>query len=116
MLFRFSRKLGLVDNNDLAGTPYYISVAIDRHVTDEAPAASEKEPKDNFGLYVNVPEKIQVTLSHQGKAVKRFETYAGQFGKTECLSGELFGKKLTSRIVLNPVSGSIEKIESDMVK
>ena len=116
LLFRFSRKLGLVDNDDLAGTPYYISVAIDRHVTDEAPAASEKEPKDNFGLYVNVPEKIQVTLSHQGKAVKRFETYAGQFGKTECLSGELFGKKLTSRIVLNPVSGSIEKIESDMVK
>ena len=48
--------------------------------------------------------------------MKRFETYAGQFGKTECLSGELFGKKLTSRIVLNPVSGSIEKIESDMVK
>ena len=112
LLFRFSRKLGMVDADDLAGTPYYIQVAVKKHV-DEAEAGNEKTSKDNLGLYVNLPEKMTVTLVHDGQPLKKIETYAGQFGRVECLSGELFNKKQTSRIVLNPLSGAIEKIESE---
>ena len=113
VLFRFSQKLGLTDSDDLAGSPYYIRVAPDNDLKDEAP--SEKA-KDNFGLCVNIPDKIQIDLEHQGRVVKHFECYAGQFGKTEYLSADLFGKKNTAHITLNPVSGSIEKIESETLK
>ena len=36
---------------------------------------------------------------------------APQFGKVEALSGELFGKKQSSKLVLDPLYGSILSIE-----
>ncbi|MBF1541189.1 MAG: DUF4831 family protein, partial [Prevotella salivae] len=39
------------------------------------------------------------------------ECYATQFGRTEELSSELFGKKMTTRIVLDPVTGNARKLE-----
>ena len=48
-------------------------------------------------LCVNIPDKIQIDLEHQGQVVKHFECYAGQFGKTEYLSADLFGKKNTAK-------------------
>lgn len=114
VLFRFSQHLGITDADDLAGTPYYIMVAPEGNVPEGVPA--EKESKDNFGLCVNIPDKIQVTLTHDSRIVKTYECYAGQFGRTEYLSAELFGKKNTSHILLNPISGSIEKIESETLK
>lgn len=118
VLFRFSKQLGITDADDLAGAPYYIMVTPQGNIpADEAnDKEKEKEAKDNFGLSVNLPDKIQITLTHDGRIVNTYECYAGQFGKTEFLSAELFGKKNTSHIILNPVSGSIEKIESETLK
>lgn len=116
VLFRFSTKLGITDSDDLAGAPYYITITDENNVPEDIPTEKTKEAKDNFGLCVNIPDKIQIELTHKGKTVNRYECYAGQFGKTEYLSSDLFGKKNTSRIILNPVSGNIEKIESEMIK
>ncbi len=116
VLFRFSQYLGITDADDLAGSPYYIVVTPEGNVPEADAGAKEKEAKDNFGLCVNIPDKIQITLSHGGRVDKTYECYAGQCGRTEYLSAELFGKKNTSHIILNPVSGSIEKIESETLK
>lgn len=116
VLFRFSQYLGLTDKDDLGGSPYYIMVTADDNIPKSEGMEMGKEAKDNFGLCVNIPEKIQVTLTHDASVLKTFECYAGQYGRTEYLSAELFGKKNTSHILLNPVSGSIEKIESEALK
>lgn len=117
LFFRFSKKLGLTDTDDLGGSPYYISVKRANNVPTPAPTArEEKKAKDDFGLYVNVPDKIEVTLYKEEQPVEHYDVLAGQFGKTEIMSAELFGKKQTSKLLLYPVTGSIEKIEVENLK
>ena len=116
ILFRFSKKLGLVDRDDLAGSPYYISVK-DEHVipTNQAIAEEGKRSKDDANIFINMPGKIKVTI--QGKeAMTTLDTYAAQFGKCASLDNELFGKKLYTQLVYNPITGNIESINTDLVK
>ena len=115
VLFRFSKRLGLVDADDYAGAPYYIRVA-DEHTV--APAASvaedekkKKEDKNDIGLRVNQPSKMKITVTCDQQPVGTFEAVAPQFGTVESLSGELFGKKQSTRLVLDPLGGSVKKIE-----
>lgn len=116
-LFRFSAWNGIVDADDLSGTPYYISV------TDMQSMASVQEiylnmkgAKDNGGIYVNMPGKMKVTLSRGNNTVIDNELYAGQFGKTVMLNDMLFGKKFSTILLLSPVTGGIEQIKADPVK
>ena len=117
LLFRFSKYLGMTDNDDLGGNPYFIKVE-DLHnmPTLNGNADDGKKDKDNVGIYVNLPGKIRVTVSNGNKLMGAFELYATQFGKTESLSGELFSKKYTTSLVLNPTTGSIEKIQTETIK
>lgn len=117
LFFRFSKWTGITDTDDLGGAPYYISIADEQNIPENAPATGdEKKSKDDFGLNVNIPDKIKVSLYKDGQPLDSYEVWAGQFGKTENLSSELFGKKTTTRLLLNPLTGSIEKIESEMLK
>ncbi len=117
LLFRFSKWLGVTDADDLAGNPYFISVE-DKHITAQIQETllNTKKQKDNVGLFVNVPGKIKVSLYDGEKEWTAYELYAAQFGRTEALSEELFSKKMFTNLVLNPVTGSIESIESDVAK
>lgn len=111
LLFRFSSKLGVVDNDDLSGVPYYISVE-NQQVIEKLPAEFQNgKKKDNVQINVSLPGKIRVTLYKEEKTISSFETYAAQFGQTENISGKLFGKKFTIRIVLDPRTGNIISIE-----
>lgn len=56
--FRFSRKLGIVANNDLAGEPVYITLK--NLKTVNVPEDDGKKKVD--GIAYNVPGKAQVTL------------------------------------------------------
>lgn len=114
ILFRFSKYYGLVDKDDLSGEPYYINVA-DLHTATEPVMTEEekkKEDKGDIGLRVNNPGRIRLTVSHDGKTVKSLEMNAAQFGYVESLSGELFGKKQSSEIVLDPMTGSVKSIKA----
>lgn len=115
VLFRFSKVFGLVDADDLSGEPYYISIS-DLHTVQDATPIEEKKPKDDINLYVNLASKIKATITHNGKTEASYELAAGQFGRTEKLSAELFGKKQTTLIVLDPLTGAIEKIESKPIE
>jgi len=110
-LFRFSKSFGFTDNDDLSGEPYYISIVDLKTATGTGDEAGKKV-KDDVGLHVNLPGKIKATISKDGNDIKSCETFAAQFGNTETMSGDLFGKKQSCSIVLNPVTGGIEKIES----
>ena len=111
LLFRFSRHFGFCDADDLAGAPYYVSVIDERNAKPDETKGKDKKPKDELGLNVNVPGRIQVALYKEDKAVEKYTLYAAQFGKTEPLSPDLFGKKMTSQIILSPTTGAIESIK-----
>ena len=117
LLFRFSRYLGMTDSDDLGGSPYYIKVE-DLHSMPQldGSVAEGKKDKDNVGINVCLPGKIRVSVYNGNALMGAFELYAAQFGKTESISGEMFSKKYTTSLVLNPITGSIEKIETEMIK
>ena len=117
VLFRLSRWLGLVDNDDLAGEPYYVDVR-DNHTASVATPADDEKKKDknDIGLRVSVPSKITLTVGTAGETVDRFELMAPQFGVVEKLSGALFGKKQSSRLLLDPLTGAIRSIDAIEVK
>lgn len=55
-------------------------------------------------------------LSADGKTIDTYEMNAAQFGYTESLSGELFGKKQSSQIILDPLTGSVKSIKTIEIK
>jgi hypothetical protein len=112
ILFRFSTKLGFVDVDDLGGAPYYISIA-EEQKTGEAPDPNKKD-RDDIGLRVNIPVKTKVTLYQQEKPINSYTLYMGQFGQAESLSGALFGRKQTTQLILNPITGALESIKEVM--
>lgn len=120
VLFRLSKKLGMVDNDDLSGTPYYLSVE-DLHtlppttMTTETDGKKKKKAPES-GIYVNVPGKIKATIMKGNNLMGSFELYAGQFGNVELLSGELFNKRATTHLTLSPVTGAVVKLDAELPK
>lgn len=116
LLFRFSKYLGMTDSDDLGGSPYYIRIEDLHSMPTLNTGTDSKKDKDNVGIYVNLPGKIRASVYSGNALMGAFELYAAQFGKVESISGEMFSKKYTTSLVLNPVTGSIEKIETEAVK
>lgn len=114
LLFRFSQHLGIVDKDDLGGAPYYISIQDEKAIlTVDTTDPNGKKGKDDVGINVNLPGRIKITLSKEEQPLKTFETYAAQFGRIENISGNLFGKKFTTHIILDPVTGNVETLRTD---
>ncbi len=116
VLFRFSQKLGLVDKDDLAGVPYYINIEDLKMVPAPEPVDPKKKNKQVAGIYVNIPGRLRSTVSDSQKTILTTDFPAGQFGNTELLSGALFNKRYTTRLWLNPLSGSVDKLEAEQPK
>lgn len=115
LVFRFSQHDGLVDADDLSGTPYYAQVE-DLHTVQTIKPMVEnngKKSKDDCGIAVNLPGKIKITLLNFTEPYASFELYAAQFGRVEPLSGELFGKKFTTHLLLNPVTGNVDRLDTE---
>lgn len=112
-LFRFSKHYGVVDADDLSGTPYYIKVSKKQTIEENAPADDEKKDKNDIGLRINIPAKMDIIISDGfGNTLAKQEYPAPQFGKTESLGGELFGRKQSSKLVLDSNTGAILSIEA----
>lgn len=116
VLFRFSQKLGLVDKDDLAGTPYYISIEDLKTVPAPEPIDPKKKNKQVAGIYVNIPGRLRSTVSDALNTITTTDFPAGQFGNTELLSAALFNKRYTTRLWLHPLSGAVEKLEAEQPK
>lgn len=116
VLFRFSQWLGLVDSDDLSGEPCYITITDEHSVSAPEEPAEKKEDKNDIGLRVSLPGKIKATLTLNGRQLDTYELSAPQFGYVQSLSGELFGKKQTTVLVLNPMTGSVQSIKAIELK
>lgn len=117
MLFRLSQINGLVDTDDLSGTPYYISVEDLKTVppVDEAGAKTKKKTPES-GIYVNVPSRMRATVYQGIEPIHTADLPAPQFGRVELLSGELFNKRYTTHLWLNALTGAVERLEGEQPK
>lgn len=115
ILFRLSKKLGIVDSDDLAGAPYYIDIKDLNILPAKEPVPANKKVEKN-GVFVNVPGKIRMSIYKGNELTYTCETMVAQYGHTEFLSGDLFNKRYTTHLTLNPVTGAIMKLDAEMPK
>ena len=109
VLFRFSRNLGVLDADNLAGAPVYISIA-DKHSVPE-PVVTDKKKKEVMDVRYNVPSQVDVKISDIDKEYLSATFPMGQFGNVEHLGAEPFNKKMDTQVLLNPVTGGIDKLQ-----
>lgn len=111
VLFRFSKKLGIVGSNNLAGEPIYVS--IENMQTTPEPPASEKTKKKLDGVVYTVPGKARVNIYQGTQKYYEAELPFAQFGNQEILSKKLFDKKTTTQVIFDSTTGGILKISAD---
>lgn len=111
ILFRFSTELGYVEPDDLAGSPYYISVKLleDNRMPEMDEKARKKLEK---GIAHCVPGKVHVTLSDMRQPLAEGDAYMAQFGHVEMLpQGQFIDKKKPCAAVFVPSTGAIRSFE-----
>ena len=110
VLFRISRRLGLVDKDDLSGIPYYIDLKNLSPAEHPVP-----ENKKQQGFYVNVPGMSQLTISQDDQTLAQFLVPLAQFGFTELRDGDLFRRYIT-HLQLHPATGAVVRQQVEQEK
>ena len=122
ILGRFSRKLGLLHGDDLAGAPLYIDIKskqlvpipMEEPVAEATKTKKLKKAKDENkqdGLVYNVPGKAMVKVYTNTQVLAEEQVSLAQFGNIETLSGALLTKKKNIKVTLDPVTGALLKVE-----
>jgi len=111
VLFRFSTKLGILDDDDLGGEPIYMNLtAIDRPQPLD-PKEAEKKAKTMKGIVYNVPGRGRVEITHNNKSLLRGETPVVQFGFQDILAPVLLeDKKMPVKVTFYPETGAIRQL------
>ena len=110
MLARFSDQRGLVDKDDLSGAPLYIAVTNKKTVTSGPTELTDKKLLDKVVWY-NIPSQADVAIDFMGNTLVKGQMPIAQFGHQEYLTDDLFNRRATCHVWLNPVTGNIQKIE-----
>lgn len=118
--FRFSKKLGIVDKNNLVGEPVYISIA-NLHTLEQAEAETteetKKKEKELEGIAYNVPGRAHIIIENEeGKKYYDDEQPLSQFGTLEYLAPVLFNKNTVTKVLFNSETGALLKIEREEKK
>lgn len=110
VLFRLSQRLGLVDKDDLAGTPYYITIEDPNH-TDTLKYTLPDGKKEG-GFYVNQPGTVRLTLQREDQPLSTHTLPMAQFGFVTLRGGQLF-KRYPTRLQLHPTTGAVEYLHAE---
>lgn len=118
ILGRFSHKLGLLHQDDLAGAPIYINISSNNYVPAPAPEPENKKKtilkekkKKQDGIVYNVPDKVDVKVYTNTTTLAEENLSIAQFGNTETLSSSLFSKRKDIKVWFDPATGALCKIE-----
>lgn len=112
VLFRFSRKLGIVGADDLSGAPVYYDMQRQTPLPQPAEGGTKKTKRPQ-GVVYNIPGKALFKV-YMGDEVFVEQEYAiAQWGNTEVLSSELFNKNATTRVTFDPTTGGVVKIDRE---
>jgi len=117
VLFRFSSKMGVVANNDLGGAPVYINLTdlkiVNVPVLDEKNA--KKDKKKTEGIAYNVPGKAHVTIYTPKQKFFDDDLSIAQLGNVEYLAESMFEKKSTIKVIFNPITGGLIKVDRENI-
>lgn len=114
ILFRFSKKLGFLDEDNLAGAPVVLTLT--NKEPKEIPILTPKEQKDlekkfSQGIIYNVPAKAGLKLEYNNKTWINKELEIAQYGKQEVLAPKMFeDNKAPVKVLFYPDRGSIKQI------
>ena len=127
VLGRFSRKLGLLHPDDLAGMPIYIDIKESNSVSEPiiGPQSGKKskskskstlklkKEKDNRqdGVVYNIPEKANIKVYTNSETLVEASMPISQFGNIETLSVTSFSKKNNIKVFFSPTTGALLKME-----
>lgn len=111
-IFRISKQRGLVDKDDLSGVPFYLTLEDLHQQTQQEFGFPEN--KKNEGFYANVPGTARLTLYREDQQLATYTYPFAQFGFTELQGGFLFKRYPATQLVLNPITGAIEKLHAEI--
>ncbi|MDR0685967.1 MAG: DUF4831 family protein [Dysgonamonadaceae bacterium] len=111
VIFRFSKYNGIVDADDLSGSPVYINI---RRAEEEAPEVivdSRKKEKESSGIVYNIPGKASVEVYFGVNLLYKNTFQIVQFGRKQTLATSLLeDRKAPVRIHFYPETGAIKQI------
>ncbi|MDR0333724.1 MAG: DUF4831 family protein [Dysgonamonadaceae bacterium] len=114
VIARLSERLGLVDADNLAGEPIYLSL---RNRTPRVEMQlSERdlrrlESKLSEGLVYNIPGKANLTIEFRNRTLKNTEVDVVQYGSQDVLTRRMFdNNRQPIRILFHPELGAIRQI------
>ncbi|WP_018109224.1 DUF4831 family protein [Bacteroides propionicifaciens] len=106
VICRFSTQLGVIESDDLAGEPIYLSLK-DLRTVNLPPVDNKKK---TTGIAYNVPGKANVTIKYNGNIITQGDLPVTQFGSLEYLAPALFNKKSKVQAIFNPTTGGLIKV------
>jgi hypothetical protein len=111
VLFRFSKYNGIVEPDDLSGSPVYINVR-DLNITeDPVPVDPKLKAKIPQSIVYNVPGKADVEIFYGLNSMYKNSFPIVQFGYKQVLAPSLFDdKKGPVRVYFYPETGGIKQI------
>jgi len=116
IIFRFSKYLGIVGNEDLSGQPVYMSLK--KVETDDLSGfvdTKKKNKNSGKGVVYNVPGRGVVEIYLETNNIFKGTFDITQFGTTEMFANPIFKlfkyKKVPVKIYFYPETGGIKKIE-----
>lgn len=119
VLFRFSRKMGILERDDLAGSPVYYDFDVKEKI--EVPQVEEtnkllkllkKGEVKKEGICYIVPRRAKLKIYSLGKIFFEDELPFAQFGTVEVLSKKLFGKNSNTKVLFDTATGGIISIDN----
>ena len=123
VVFRFSKKLGFVEADDLAGEPVELTI-VNKQLIPEQPAEPEGKSSRSIisiltngnksaieGVAYNVPGKADVKLTYQHKDIINTELSLTQFGTREYLADQLFNRNTVTKVQFDVNTGALLKID-----
>lgn len=123
VVFRFSKKLGFVDADDLSGEPVELSI-VNKNLIPEPPVEADGKTSKSIvsildngsktaieGVAYNVPGKADVKLTYQHKDIINTELSITQFGTREYLSSQLFNRNTMTKVQFDVNTGALLKID-----
>ncbi|HCC52540.1 MAG TPA: DUF4831 domain-containing protein [Porphyromonadaceae bacterium] len=111
VLFRFSSKLGILDDDDLGGEPVYMNLTALERAPELDPKEAEKKEKLLRGVVYNVPGRARVEIIRNNTSVLKKDVPVVQFGTQEVLAPVILeDKKEPVKVVFYPETGAIRQI------
>lgn len=109
IITRFSKFKGVVDKNDLSGTPIYLSM---KTIEKKELALDPKAAKARKGIIYRIPAKIEVSLTGlDNKNWIRENVMIPQMGIVVSLSPNLFeNKRAPLKVLFEPTTGAIRQM------